>query len=289
MLPNSPTISQIYTENPTLKKQDVDTIFTWLQTQPHLPHLTEFQIILFLHSCYHETEATKTTIENYFILRTSSSLFQSGNEEQIRRVFSSFFIGILPKQTPEGFVVLLVKILDSSPDKFVCDEVIKMLIMVVCLNCHQNGLSNGLVILYDSEGTGFGHLFKMSLTAVRQVLQFLQEAAPTRLRNIHYINAVPVLKPLIALAKPFMKREIAESMIIHTRYKESLYGYIPKECLPEEYGGELGPMMELHDKNVENVVEQHDFFEWHDGQRVDETKRAVKERGFFGNLHFFGK
>ena len=62
-------------------------------------------------------------------------------------------------------------------------------------------------------------------------------------------------------------------MIIHTRYKESLYGYIPKECLPEEYGGELGPMMELHGTTK---ITQSEFFKYNFRQECGECCRTTR-------------
>ena len=39
MPPCLASVTKIYATHPKLKKQDVDTIFDWLKTQPHLPEL----------------------------------------------------------------------------------------------------------------------------------------------------------------------------------------------------------------------------------------------------------
>lgn len=63
-------IEKIYKENPNLKKSDIEQLKEWINKQPHLPEATEEQLIWILHSCYFRIEMAKTTIDNYFTLRT---------------------------------------------------------------------------------------------------------------------------------------------------------------------------------------------------------------------------
>lgn len=63
-----------------LKKEDVLDIIQWAKTQPHLPEVTEFEAILFLHSNYYDLEGAKKTIENYFTMRTKSTDFFSARD-----------------------------------------------------------------------------------------------------------------------------------------------------------------------------------------------------------------
>lgn len=58
----------------------------------------------------------------------------------------------------------------------------------------------------------------------------LQEAHPVKLRQIHIINAVPLLDKMLAFIRPFMKSEVAAmvqacpiSLNIHVRLQYSRY------------------------------------------------------------------
>lgn len=44
--------------------------------------------------------------------------------------------------------------------------------------------------------------------------------------------------------KPFLKKEVIESMKIHSTL-ESLYEYVPQDILPKEYGGSEFSLSEL--------------------------------------------
>ena len=57
-------------KNPELADTDVQSLKEWLKKQPHLPHLDDNEIALFLHVNYYRIEPTKNTIENYCTIRS---------------------------------------------------------------------------------------------------------------------------------------------------------------------------------------------------------------------------
>lgn len=48
-------------------------------------------------------------------------------------------------------------------------------------------------------------------------------------------------------------------MHFHTSGYESLYEFIPKEILPNEYGGNAGPTNKLHQENLEIIKKHQDY------------------------------
>ncbi|KAK9875984.1 hypothetical protein WA026_011084 [Henosepilachna vigintioctopunctata] len=60
------------------KKKELQRVRTWLNTQPHLPEISDEFIFLFLHACFWSVDRTKVCMENYFTIRSSSPLLFSG-------------------------------------------------------------------------------------------------------------------------------------------------------------------------------------------------------------------
>ena len=57
-------------KNSELRKEDLKTLREWCEKQPHLPKITDNELVIFLHSNYYLMERTKSTIENYYTSRT---------------------------------------------------------------------------------------------------------------------------------------------------------------------------------------------------------------------------
>jgi hypothetical protein len=60
----------------------------------------------------------------------------------------------------------------------------------------------------------------------------------------HFINCSPIVSKLIDLIKPFMNKEVKESLHFHSRM-ETLYEKLPRELLPDELGGSSGAIDDI--------------------------------------------
>ncbi|KAJ3664423.1 hypothetical protein Zmor_008595 [Zophobas morio] len=77
-------------------------------------------------------------------------------------------------------------------------------------------------------------------------LELTQDGTPVRIKGIHFINAMPVVDKLVGLVKPFLNDELYSLMNVHSSLN-TFYKYVPQECLPEEYGGDLPSCQSLRD------------------------------------------
>lgn len=67
---------------------------------------------------------------------------------------------------------------------------------------------------------------------------------PIRLKGLHFINTVPFMDKILALMRPFMRKELMDVMELHTTV-ESFKKYVFLEQLPNEYGGKAGTFDQL--------------------------------------------
>lgn len=56
--------------NPELKKSDIQSLRDWLKKQPHLPEISDSELVLFMHSNYFRLEPTKKTIDAFYTMRS---------------------------------------------------------------------------------------------------------------------------------------------------------------------------------------------------------------------------
>lgn len=67
-----------------------------------------------------------------------------------------------------------------------------------------------------------------------------------KLKEVHIVNVSPLVDTIVNFVKPFIKEKIRNRIFFHSDGFESLYKYIPKEMLPEEYGGYAGPISTIN-------------------------------------------
>ncbi|KAK9754146.1 CRAL/TRIO domain [Popillia japonica] len=261
-------------------KEDVTALQDWAEKQAHLPKITELQLILFLHSCYYRIEPTKACIETFYTARTHCPEFFQ-NRSPI--LYADEILGVLlytplPKPTKSGYQIMLGKLIDTNPDKYVLAQQIKTFDMSAMLMLHQFGCAPGHVLLIDMKGVTFTHMTKINPMQLKKFFVYLQEGMPIRLKAMYFINIPSFMDKLLALIKPLMKKELLETMQLFTDKLDDLYKIIPQECFPADYGGTADPLTELIRRRNENFKVNDKFFVDGEKEVSDETKRVGKPK-----------
>jgi hypothetical protein len=70
-----------------------------------------------------------------------------------------------------------MRLLDRRPEVYVCLEHLKVMTMLMSLYFHQYGPANGMVAVFDMEGAALGHLTRINLSGMKQLLYFVQVIA----------------------------------------------------------------------------------------------------------------
>lgn len=117
-------------------------------------------------------------------------------------------------------------------------------------------IADGECFIVNVKGMSFRHVFKVArnLGTAQLYSKYTQEAAPFRIKKIHIFNASYVFDKLFMLFRPFLSKEIIDSMQFHSDGIESISEILPKECLPKEFGGYLGPIDDLHENFMDFVI-----------------------------------
>ncbi|KAF5285072.1 hypothetical protein FQA39_LY16761 [Lamprigera yunnana] len=261
---------------PQNRSEDLVKVRTWMDQQPHLPHISDEYIYLFLHACYYDHEKTKHTIETYFTIRGNSPAIFSNRDpfsESMEYISSLGLLMLLPHETSEGYKVLLYVIKENASTEYVFSDAVKAFCMFNDCILSEDGLAEGYIVIFDMKNLRFGHLAHLNLYILRTFMVYIQEAHPARLKAIHVINTMGFIKNIMRILQPMMRSELMGLLKFHTG---NVPDPLPQEMMPKDYGGDAPSFKELGEQVFKM---RHRYAEWLKESQYfvsDETKRVRK-------------
>lgn len=275
------TIEEEYKKFPELQKSEVIKVLEWIKKESHLPNLNELEVILFVYSCYNRVELAKQTIDIYYTTRTHCPEFFSNrdiNGSDVSNAMNVVAVAPLPHTTPAGQKIIISKLINFEPNEFNFVDAIKLYFMCVDLWLMEQGIADGHILIIDMDGCALGHVLRLGPFVMKKFLYFLQEALPVRLKGFHFVNVVPFMDKILAIMRPFMKKELMDVMHLHTTM-ETLHQHVPKESLPKELGGSLDSIHDFYRKFYDKLKENGEFFmEEEKTRRVNEKLRPGRPK-----------
>lgn len=235
----------------------------WIKTQSHIPQCIETQVLIhFLKVCNGDLEKTKKLIDtNYTMRMTYPNIFLERDpccSETIKQLEAETTLE-LPGVTPEGNKVFIYKLEDYTPEKFNFTECVKIFIMIIDIRALNPDEPAGQITIFDMSGYTLKHLYSTSISTIRIFLKFLQEALTVQLKEIHVINCAPFVDKVLTIIKPFMRNDIFKMIKFHQPNTETLYNYIPKDMMPNDYGGNGGDMKDLKKQWINGIQNKREY------------------------------
>ncbi|CAH2051580.1 unnamed protein product, partial [Iphiclides podalirius] len=272
--------------------EHIQKLRQWLDTQPHLPSefITDLEIILAYHSCNRNSEVTKQVLDLQFTLRTLFTTFFKDRRVDDARVLKALDVTLslpLEMRAYDNSAVSYHRLIDYDAKKFVLADVLRALVMITDLWQHCSGTWPSYIIIIDLEGITLSHLAKLDVILVQQYLYYLQEAMFVKLKQLHFLNAPSFMDKLLMIIKPFLKRELLDSLIIHRVGSRTIEQYLPLEALPKESGGHFKTYKEAREDTIANLRANEEFFAMESKKRVVESLRPGKPKcitDFFGGI-----
>ncbi|CAH1397584.1 unnamed protein product [Nezara viridula] len=275
------TAEQEYAKDPKLKPEDVQKLQEWMKSLEYLPQVDDEMLCHFLHACFYDVEHAKKTIETFYNYRTTMPDFFANwdpSAEDMQETLNNIMLAApLPQLTQDGYRVIVCKLNDTNPERFVYPLCVKWMFMCCMHTMWDKGIINGYVIVYDATGYTMSHLLKCSLTNVRNYINYGKNASPIRVVKIVFINTSTVIKRLMTLARPFLSKEIVNMMEFHTS-AEPFFGGLPPETVPEDYNGSAPPILSLHRESVKAVTASREWLIQEEKVRIDEAKKNGKSK-----------
>lgn len=166
----------------------------------------------------------------------------------------------MPSYTKQNQAVSIGRFFIDTSDQFNFDDALKLFLIqadsrFMVPDFENLVIADGEIGILDFQGFKFAHLWKVvaHFSSLRLYLRFVQEAAPYKLSQSHFVNCSFVLTKLMSLIRPFVNKTLMETMHFHSSGYESLHEFVPKELLPFEYGGHAGDIFTINRATIESV------------------------------------
>lgn len=114
----------------------------------------------------------------------------------------------------------------------------------------------GVTVVVDCAGFGYHQFKNLSVDDLRIVSMFAQQGFPLWFRKVHICRAPRFFQMFFAILKPFLNEEFKNNIKFHDSLNE-LHKEVPREILPEEYGGDTGKMDHTHVKEAIELFEDY--------------------------------
>ncbi|KAJ8965413.1 hypothetical protein NQ314_004166 [Rhamnusium bicolor] len=257
---------------------DLKIIKEWLLKQPHLPqNIHHVMLKRFLHACNNSIEQTKTLIDLFYTIRSQApEIFDNRDptKPEIQEVFANIDFIPMPKLTKNKHKVFVYRILTNDPEKYNFVNGVKAFFIFADVRMvEEQDFPEGEIPIFDMKNFTVRHLTKIVLPVVKKYMVYTQEAHPIKLREIHVINVPPFLDRCLAIIRPFLKSDVAKMVSLN---QETLYEYVARDFLPDEYGGTAGKIPDIKSVWYQKIIANRDYLLDDSRWKVDENQRPVE-------------
>ncbi|XP_013105368.2 alpha-tocopherol transfer protein-like [Stomoxys calcitrans] len=248
-------------------EQDLKDLRQWIEKQPHLRARTEDQFLIsFLRGCKHSMEKAKSKIDNYYTLRTKYPDFYTIQNIDDPKMIELFDLGVgvnLPTPLNEtGPRLMYIRTGSYSTDKFTFADVMCLAngTQEITIINDDYSVVNGYVQILDMANYTTAHMMQITPTVIKKMSAYAEDATPTRLKAVHFINAPAALDKLFNISKSLMPPKQQQRLHMHgINWQSTLFEHIPQKYLPNELGGENGSLEEIIQHNRNIFQEYRDF------------------------------
>ncbi|XP_055611347.1 alpha-tocopherol transfer protein-like [Uranotaenia lowii] len=249
--------------------------------------ITDKLLACFYDACNKKVEDARKVLKIYYEVKKSApELFNNRDpfDAKIRHCFQHQDYFPLPP-TPAGYSVIYHRLSSPKASNYNFNDAVKTYFMLLDSCLYTQGPRPGLICLFDMSNVGLTHLLRVNMTTLRNFFHYLQDALPAKLKAIHVLNAVSFFDKVLYLIKPFLRAEILNMLFLHpvNANLDKLYDeWIPRSCLPSDYGGELKSVAELHQDHIKKFEQMQPFFIAEERVRtgksnlIDETREKIK-------------
>lgn len=118
-------------------------------------------------------------------------------------------------------------------------------------------MENGVTVIIDMKGASW-KILKWFTPQNSYYSSVFAEVAPLKSYDIHLVNTSPFVYKLAKVVLPFMMQCVKDKIHFHSSDMSTLHELIGKDCLPEQYGGPKGNVINYDEsrRNLYKILEE---------------------------------
>ncbi|XP_076243163.1 alpha-tocopherol transfer protein-like isoform X1 [Calliopsis andreniformis] len=231
-------------ESPELQKESVAQLKELLKAEKDLkvPLDNDAWLIRFLRPCKYYPESALKLVKSYYSFKVKhADIYKNLKPSTTKNVFEHNILTVLPSRDQHGRRILILELGKRwKHNKCNLDEVFKGCVLYLEAAMLEPATQiAGAVVIFDMDGLSLQQTWQFNPPIAKRIVDWLQDAVPLRIKNIHIINQPYIFNMVFALFKPFLREKLRSRIIFHGTDRKSLHQYISPKCLLECYGGTL--------------------------------------------------
>jgi len=270
-------------EDPDRRPQDIQAIRDWMKKQPYIRgHTDDEHILMFLRSCKFSLERCKEKIDKYYTVQTALPEWYHDldpTSKQNKAALEKGLVLPLKGYDQEGRRVIIMRMGLWDPSKISIDALFRVTAMInmLVLKDEQTQVC-GIVSVQDMAGMSASLMGTFTPSLAKKSLTCWQDCVPLRVQGFHCIGLPSFFDVIFNLFKTFMKDKLRRRVFAHSGKSDDFHQHVPRDILPEEYGGTAGPIQDLIDYWKKEVTKAKPELLKLNNYGVDENRRPGKPK-----------
>ncbi|GAB6020057.1 hypothetical protein CHUAL_014110 [Chamberlinius hualienensis] len=232
--------------------QSINVVSQWIKSQaPFCGRTDEQFVLMFLRGCKFDIDKTKKKITAYYRNRLICPKWWDDREitNELINLSHHQTVTLLDDEEPHLPSVEIFRFSKFGPNLSNLDKYFKLYsIGLEVILRRPNTQLNGHIMICDFKDYPLWLIPQfMSLRLAKNYYETFYLAAPIMVKKVIGLNC-PFMAHIFLnhLMKPFLSEKLKSRIVLYGSQWPNLTDHVPKEMLPEEYGGTAGPIEKHH-------------------------------------------
>ncbi|XP_014287864.1 retinol-binding protein pinta [Halyomorpha halys] len=262
--------------------KNVQKLYEWLITQPHLPHDVDYITLQkFVVNAKFLQEKAEKRVDAYFTVRRLVPYVFSNRDPfcpEIKQCNACIYLGFLPGLTDSGARCIIVRLRDTNPENFNFISFLRRWFFLMDIWLRDDNFVHKIHVIVDSAESTVRHMVKISPKKVKESAACYQNVYPIGIESVIFLNACPLVKVLLEkVLKPMLKEKIAKKIYVYADSAANFTKGLNKSMLPKEYGGDAPTLEEINERWITEMNRNREWLMGQGSILTDETKRKKED------------